>query len=140
MSKGSPNVSPEVEETDASGEATFFERLQAMMAIQTQKIQATFSSQLEAMEDALKEKDDRIEALEAKSSTGDSGQKDIQWKRTGHKVQYSFNSEVISLVQQVLWALEHDKVEHAREEATEAIKKLQVKDLRSYCDIFAYVL
>ncbi|XP_052813981.1 uncharacterized protein LOC128241037 [Mya arenaria] len=50
---------------------------------------------------------------------------DVQWKRQGNKVQYTFNAEIIDFMSQACWALENDKVSYCKDVLSEGIDKLK---------------
>ncbi|XP_052804490.1 uncharacterized protein LOC128234346 [Mya arenaria] len=51
---------------------------------------------------------------------------DVQWKRQGNKVQYTFNADIIdNFMSQACWALANDKVSYCKDVLSEGIDKLK---------------
>ena len=51
--------------------------------------------------------------------------KDVVWKYQGNKIQFDFNNEVDEVVKQALWAIEHGKLDHTKEQLQELCEKLR---------------
>jgi hypothetical protein len=55
-------------------------------------------------------------------------EKEIKWTHIGNRIQFEFNSTLEDINNQVQWALEHGKVEYAKELLQEAAEKLRKRN------------
>ncbi|KAL5004082.1 hypothetical protein ScPMuIL_017538 [Solemya velum] len=51
-----------------------------------------------------------------------------KWKFEGNRVQFSFNSELLEELNQLVWAIDNSKFEYAKEVITEAIEKVNKRN------------
>ena len=54
--------------------------------------------------------------------------KDLVWKYQGNKIQFDFNNEVDEIAKQVLWAVQHAKVDYSKELLDELCEKLRKRN------------
>ena len=54
--------------------------------------------------------------------------KDLVWKYQGNKIQFDFNNEVDQIAKQVLWAVQHAKVDYSKELLDELCEKLRKRN------------
>ena len=55
-------------------------------------------------------------------------EKDINWKYSGNKIQYDFNSDLADIVKQSIWAIENVKSEYCKEQLDDLADKLHKRN------------